>query len=213
MRSSIASPSPRLATYIFALALLLCLQIACSMATPVGLLEARDVEEPEALQKRTHFPDYPPSCQICEPHFSEINACANASVIFADVQSILVSPLSFLGEITCACSSTFQYYFPQCVDCFELTNQTVYIEPSNGNMSSIVQGVHDICALGSVIFGGVASVNSQLPGQTPITVASGAAFKRTAVSLLGVTGQGMVPLLFGIVTIIMGFGMGVWSVL
>lgn len=165
MRSSIAPPSPRLATYLFALVLLLCLQISYSMATPVGLLEAKDLEERDALKKRTQFPDYPPSCQICEPHFSEINACANASVIFADVQSvriqpclswaqfpsytggadtlrlqILLSPLSFISEITCACSSTFQSYFPQCVDCFELTNQTVYIEPSNGNMSSIVQG-------------------------------------------------------------------------
>lgn len=212
MRSSIASPSPRLATYLFALILLLCLQIVSSMATPVDL-EERDLEERDALEKRTHFPDYPPSCQICEPHFSEINACANASVIFADVQSILLSPLSFISEITCACSSTFQSYFPQCVDCFELTNQTVYIEPSNGNMSSIVQGVHNICALGSAVFGGVASANSQLPGETPITVASGAAFRRTAVSLLGVTGQGMGALLFGIGTIIMGFGMGVWTIL
>jgi hypothetical protein len=81
-------------------------------------------------------------------------------------------------------------------------------------LSSVITGMRQICALGSAIFGHVGSVNSELPGQTPITVASaGAGFRRAGVSLLGVDGQGMGALMVGLTTILMGFGMGVWTVL
>jgi hypothetical protein len=75
-------------------------------------------------------------------------------------------------------------------------------------------GMQQICALGSSIFGHVASRNSELPGQTPITVASaGAAFRRAGVSLLGINGDAMGALFVGVATVIIGFGMGVWTVL
>jgi len=216
MRSSIASP--RLFTYLATILLVLCLQITLSSSSPVDLeerdwdLEERDV----ALEKRdAYFPDYPPSCQICEQHYSEIDSCANASVVLADIQEVIFAPLQFLTVIECACTDTFESYYPQCVDCFEQTNQTCFLEPANGgNLSSIVTGMRQICALGSSIFGHVGSVNSELPGQTPITVASaGAAFRRAGVHLLGINGEGIGPMLVGLGTIVMGFGMGVWTVL
>ena len=74
--------------------------------------------------------------------------------------------------------------------------------------------MRQICALGSSIFGHVGSVNSELPGQTPITVASaGAAFRRAGVSLMGINGDATGALFVGMATLIIGFGMGVWTVL
>jgi len=116
--------------------------------------------------------------------------------------------------IECACTNTFQSAYPQCVDCFEQTNQTCFLEPPSGNLSSVITGMRQICALGSSIFGHVGSVNSELPGQTPITVASaGAAFRRAGVPLLGINGDAIGALFVGMATIIIGFGMGVWTVL
>jgi hypothetical protein len=72
--------------------------------------------------------------------------------------------------------------------------------------------MRQICALGSSIFGHVGSVNNELPGQTPIIVASaGAASRRAGVSLLGINATS--ALFIGVATIIISFGMGVWTVL
>jgi len=44
------------------------------------------------------------------------------------------------------------------------TDETVFLEPSGGaNLSTIVTNIRSICALGSAVFGGVASANIQLP--------------------------------------------------
>jgi len=122
----------------------------------------------------------------------------------------MYSPLLFIDVIQCACADTFQSAYPQCVDCFEQTNQTGFLEPSNGaNLSSIVTNIRSICALGSAIFGGVASANSQLPGQTPITVASAGAALRKAGNVFA--GLGQVGVLGA--SILVSVGMGVWTVL
>jgi len=170
-------------------------------------------DEQHWMYKRTYFPDYPPSCQICEQNYNNIDSCANASIVFANISEILYSPLQFLSVINCACTDTFKSAYPQCVDCFEQTNQTVFLEPANGaNLSSIVTNIREICALGSSIFGHVGSANSQLPGQTPITVASAGAALRGAVNLFSVMGTGRtVGVAVG--TVIVGVGMGVWTVL
>src|ERR1700743_395913 len=125
---------------------------------------------------------------------------------------VIYSPLLFIDAINCACTDTFKSAYPQCVDCFEQTNQTVFLEPSDGaNLSTIVTNIRTICSLGSAVFGGVASANSELPGQTPITVASAGAALRGAVNVLSVHGTGRaVGVAVG--TIVMGVGMGVWTV-
>jgi hypothetical protein len=215
---------PTLSSYRMSMRLLfllvLCWNIFGSLATPVELADR--AASPEAAAeaetydhweyKRTEFPDYPPSCKLCERDYVNIDSCANASVVFANLSVILYSPLMFFEVINCACSDTFRSAFPQCVDCFEQTNQTVFLEPENGaNMSTIVTNIRSICALGSAVFGGVATVNSQLPGQTPITVASaGAAFRRAG-NVFG--GEGLKALAVGSITMLLGIGMGVWTVL
>lgn len=55
----------------------------------------------------------------------------------------MFNPLEFLSVINCACADTFQSAYPQCVDCFEHTNQTVFLEPENGaNLSSVITGMY-----------------------------------------------------------------------
>lgn len=212
--------------YVFALMLCLHMTLIGTKASPVkdvsapasgetgeqnneGIKEGNLVEQ---LWKRTYFPDYPPSCKICEMHYDEIDSCANASIVFANVSVILYDPFQFLEVINCACADTFQMAYPQCVDCFMQTNQTGFLEPNNGEgLNSVVTGIRDICALGSTIFGGVASVNSQLPGQTPITVDTSAALRR-CVNLFGLlANSGETGVIAG--TMLMGFVMGVWSLL
>lgn len=47
------------------------------------------------LSKRTQFPDYPPSCKLCEKDYPNIQSCANASVVFSQ-PSVVRSVLYFL---------------------------------------------------------------------------------------------------------------------
>jgi len=211
------------------LALFLLCSISSSFASPLEIAERdpnltadaepdswyydntkRDTGDWYYEYKRTYFPDYPPSCQICKQNYDNIDSCANASVVFANISEILYSPLSFFEVIQCACADTFQSAYPQCVDCFEQTNQTAFLEPSNGaNLSTIVTNIRSICALGSAVFGGVASANSQLPGQTPITVATaGAALRRAGNVFAGLGTAGVIG-----ASIIVSVGMGVWTVL
>jgi len=202
---------------LFLVLLFVLCTISSSLASPVEMAERDANAEAEAGDgnwyyeyKRTYFPEYPPSCQICEQNYDNIDSCANASVVFANISAIMYSPLLFIDVIQCACADTFQSAYPQCVDCFEQTNQTVFLEPSNGaNLSTIVTNIRSICALGSVIFGGVASANSQLPGQTPITVASaGAALRKAGNVFAGLGEAGVLG-----ATILVSVGMGVWTVL
>jgi len=216
MVSSLRLTSTRL--FILSLLLVLCWTTPGAFGTPVELAEREAAPEPEAedgewLYKRTYFPDYPPSCKICEQNYDRIDSCANASVVFANITEVIYAPLQFLSVINCACTDTFKSAYPQCVDCFLQTNQTAFLEPENGaNLSTIVTNIRQICALGSAIFGGVASANSQLPGQTPITVASAGAALRGAVNLFSVMGTGR-TVAVAIGTMVMGVGMGVWTVL
>jgi len=213
-----------LGSLLYLVTLLLCM-LSISFAKPVEW--ARDdllIEEPADAnrtiddeetywhQKRTYFPDSPPSCQLCEQHYADIDSCANASVPLANFSQIIYNPLSFLEIIACACTDTFQSTYPQCVDCFTQTNQTGFLAPPDGNLSSIIVGMRQICALGSAIFGGVASANSQLPGETPITVTSIAAAlgKFTHPLLFGDNAR---VLLIGFATILTGILTGMWTVL
>jgi len=195
--------------------------IQLSLANPVvrnlEFIQEREADDDHFEWKRTVFPDSPPSCPLCERNYDEIDSCANASVVLANVSQIMFNPLAFLDVIGCACTDTFQSTYPQCVDCFTQTNQTGFLVPDNGNLSSVITGMRQICALGSSIFGHVASVNSQLPGETPITVPSeGAALRRFSPILrlgLGAVPGGDVGLLIAFSSVILGFGMGVWTVL
>jgi len=193
---------------LFLLSIALSFAISLTLANPVelGFIQERSSEE-ESLWKRTEFPDNPPSCILCERDYDSISSCANASVVFSNVASILFNPMSFIDVIECACVDTFRSAYPQCVDCFIQTNQTGFLVPENGNLSSVVTGMREICALGSSIFGGVGSANSQLPGQTAITPSRDGALSRFSL-MMRMDGLGV-----ALFSVLLGFGMGVWTVL
>jgi len=119
------------------------------------------------LQRRTtpSFPDNPPSCPICEKDYSNINSCAQACPVLANLTMVIFNPGAFLDVMRCACTDTFRSAFPQCVDCFGRTNQT-WVLGDDASLPSVVNNLRDVCALASTIFGHVASANSELPSST-----------------------------------------------
>lgn len=50
-----------------------------------------------------------------------------ASSVFQNASSIFNSPWSYISVIKCACTDTFQAVYPQCVQCFQMTNQCQYL--------------------------------------------------------------------------------------
>lgn len=67
--------------------------------------------------------------------------------------------------------------------------------------------MREICAMLSTLFGGVASGNSQLPGQTPITVSDSSAFHQWAGAFDGMRGAA-----FGMLAALVGVAVGGWTV-
>jgi hypothetical protein len=59
----------------------------------------------------------------------------------------------------------------------------------------------------STLLGGVATKNSELPGQTPITVSDSAALRRWVSAFDGMRGAA-----FGIITALIGVAIGGWTV-
>jgi len=119
------------------------------------------------LQHRTtpYFPPDPPSCPICEKDYWNINSCAQASPVLANFSMVIFNPGAFIDVLKCACTDTFRSAFPQCVDCFGRTNQT-WVLNQDGCLPSVVNNLHDVCALAATILGHVASANSELPSST-----------------------------------------------
>ncbi|KLO06616.1 hypothetical protein SCHPADRAFT_837841 [Schizopora paradoxa] len=123
------------------------------------------------------FPDQPPSCPICEQNYGNINSCAAACPVFANFSMILFNPGAFITVIQCACTDTFQSAYPQCVDCFEQTNQTSFLNVSSANdVPSILTGIRNICALESTLLGNVSGADGEVTSSgaaaTPTAVAS-----------------------------------------
>jgi len=119
------------------------------------------------LQHRTtpSFPEYPPSCPICEKDYWNINSCAQACPILANMSMVIFNPGAFVDVMRCSCTDTFRSAFPQCVDCFGRTNQT-WVLGDDDSLPSVVNNLRDVCALASTILGHVASANSELPSST-----------------------------------------------
>ncbi|KAK0189431.1 hypothetical protein F5146DRAFT_982000 [Armillaria mellea] len=116
----------------------------------------------QALVHRTtpYFPDSPASCPICAQNYSSIQNCAAAAPVLANFSMIIFNPGAFVDVIKCACTETFQSVFPQCVDCFQETNQTDVL-PGN-NLPSIISGMRNICALESTLLGNVSKADGEV---------------------------------------------------
>ncbi|KAI0310678.1 hypothetical protein OF83DRAFT_1154167 [Amylostereum chailletii] len=127
----------------------------------------------QVLSKRDDptFPDDPASCPICEQSYSNINSCIAAAPVLANFTQILFNPGAFIDIIKCACGDTFQSAYPQCVDCFQRTNQTQFLNTTD--VPSVISGIRQICGSASAILGNVTGAdNETFPTSSPSVSAS-----------------------------------------
>lgn len=115
------------------------------------------------------FPADIPSCPKCEANYGSLSNCMGAAAVFANATSIFNDPFAYINVIRCACTDTFQSVFPQCVDCFQHTDQCYYIgtDPKGTGAPSLITNIRNICGFGSALLGGVASANSNVGTNTP----------------------------------------------
>ncbi|KAN0064224.1 hypothetical protein ACQY0O_003391 [Thecaphora frezii] len=114
------------------------------------------------------FPSNIPSCPKCEADYPNLSHCMGAASAFANSTSIFNSPMAYINVIRCACTDTFQAVFPQCVDCFQHTNQCYYLgtDPQGTGAGELVTNIRNICGFGSALLGGVASANTNIANYT-----------------------------------------------
>jgi len=106
-----------------------------------------------------YFPDTPASCPICAKGYPNINSCAQAATVLANITTVIFNPGAFISVIKCACSDTFQSTFPQCADCFEQTNQTDVLDTPN--LPSLVNNIRQLCASESSILGNASNSDGE----------------------------------------------------
>lgn len=115
------------------------------------------------------FPSDIPSCPKCEERYSSLSSCMGASAVFANATSIFNDPIGYINVIKCACTDTFQAVYPQCLDCFQHTNQCYYLgtDPEGTGANKVITNLRNICGLGSGLLGGVATVNNNVGTVVP----------------------------------------------
>lgn len=132
------------------------------------------------------FPSSIPSCPKCESQYSSLSSCMGASAVFANATSLFNNPIAYINVIKCACTDTFQAVYPQCLDCFQRTDQCYYLgtDPQGTGAGNVVSNLRNICGLGSALLGGVASANSDIgtvvpsePGSYTDVSTTGAGYK------------------------------------
>ncbi|CAO1626401.1 unnamed protein product [Sympodiomycopsis kandeliae] len=134
-----------------------------SASKPSKIVQARD-DIPPVPTAQLGYPTFPAniaSCQKCEPNYPKISSCALASSAFQNGTTIFSDPTKYYSIIKCACVDTFQNSYPQCLDCFQHTDQCYYLgtDPKGTQAPAIITNMRQICALGSSLLGGVASTN------------------------------------------------------
>ncbi|PWN29852.1 hypothetical protein BDZ90DRAFT_216463 [Jaminaea rosea] len=130
-----------------------------AVASPV-----RRDETPPVPLSQLPYPTFPAeyaSCRKCEKRYPQISSCAQASSAFQNGTTIVSDPTKYYSIIKCACTDTFQSAYPQCLDCFQHTNQCWYLgtDPEGTQAPAILGNIRSLCALGSALLGGVASTN------------------------------------------------------
>ncbi|CAO1620753.1 unnamed protein product [Parajaminaea phylloscopi] len=129
---------------------------------PTSVLQ-RD-EQPPVPTSQLPYPTFPAqyaSCPKCQADYWKISSCAQASSAFQNDTTIFSDPTKYYSIIKCACTDTFQAVYPQCLDCFQHTDQCWYLgtDPKGTGAPAIVSNMRSICALGSALLGKVASTN------------------------------------------------------
>lgn len=107
------------------------------------------------------FPAQYPSCYNCQQKYSSLSSCMEAASVFQNATNIFNSPWSYIAVIKCACTDTFQAVYPQCVQCFQMTDQCYYLgtDPKGTGAPAIVTNIRQICAFGSSLLGGADKAN------------------------------------------------------
>ena len=115
------------------------------------------------------FPSDIPSCPKCEERYSSLSSCMGASAVFANASSIFNNPIGYINVIKCACTDTFQAAYPQCLDCFQHTDQCYYLgtDPQGTRAGKVITNLRNICGLGSALLGGVATANNNVGTVVP----------------------------------------------
>jgi len=129
--------------------------------------------------QQPYFPDTPASCPICAKSYPSIDSCAQASTALANVSAVLFNPGAFINVIECSCTDTFQSAFPQCVDCFEKTNQTAVL--NTNNLPSLVNSIREVCSFASSLLGNASNVDGETtPTGTGVTTSPAATSSSTS---------------------------------
>ncbi|KAJ6492919.1 hypothetical protein C8R47DRAFT_1120432 [Mycena vitilis] len=105
------------------------------------------------------FPASPPSCGLCAQNYNDIQLCMTLVPVVANFSEVISNPGSFVDVLTCACSSTFNATFPQCVDCFQNTNQQSFLNESDPD--AVLAGLTKVCAFERAVGVGNNAVDSR----------------------------------------------------
>ncbi|KAJ7161054.1 hypothetical protein C8R46DRAFT_1106369 [Mycena filopes] len=121
--------------------------LASPAPTPLGTTSVwsrDDTPEPQ-------FPSSPASCGQCQQNYDNIKLCMSLVPIMADSSTIIKNPSDFIAVLTCSCTEPFKSTFPECVDCFQNTNQDAVLNITDTD--AVMQGLTKVCALEGALFG------------------------------------------------------------
>ncbi|KAF7373627.1 hypothetical protein MSAN_00573100 [Mycena sanguinolenta] len=95
-------------------------------------------------------------------NYSSIELCITVIPVVANFTTVIENPGSFADVLTCGCSPTFNITFPECVDCFENTNQQQFLNISDPD--AVLTGLTKVCELEqSVGIGGNGALVNSIP--------------------------------------------------
>jgi hypothetical protein len=103
-----------------------------------------DSDEPQ-------FPASPASCGLCQQNYDSIKLCISVVPIMVNFTTVIENPGSFVNVISCACGDQFKTTFPQCIDCFEQTDQESFLNMPDPD--AVIEGTNKVCALENAVFG------------------------------------------------------------
>ncbi|KAJ7756339.1 hypothetical protein B0H16DRAFT_1721934 [Mycena metata] len=182
---------------------LLALRVAGSPAPAsfgeLSLQRRDDTPEPQ-------FPSSPATCGQCQQasmqNYDNIKLCMSLVPIMANSSTVIANPGSFIDVLTCGCTEPFKSTFPECVDCFENTNQDAVLNITD--VDAVTQGLAKVCALEGAIFGIGDSSSSTTSSATTATTTTTAATSTSSTSSGGVLRIPLSGLAFAAMAVLLG---------
>ncbi|KAI0691799.1 hypothetical protein BC835DRAFT_98775 [Cytidiella melzeri] len=156
--------------------------IVCLFSTATTAYPYTPSRSPFRTRQYPQFPEQPPSCPICAQNYSSISHCAQAAPVLANFTMIIFNPGAFIDVIECACTDTFQSAYPQCVDCFEQTNQTSFLDANTQDLPGILKGLNSVCAIASTLVGNVSETDGETTPLSSVATATATASNTASTS-------------------------------